>query len=94
MFSCVYLKDNLFATGGGSGTVFVWKGTSNTSVNKAHGKGKVQTIVYKNDILYTGGDDGNINSWKVSTNNGEMKQLKVVFDPRNMTQFSKITKVK
>lgn len=93
MFSCAYLKDEMYATGSGSGTVFIWKGTSTISANKAHGKVKVQTITSKNDILYTGADDGNIKSWKVS-NNGEMKQLKVVFDPRNLPQFSEITDIK
>lgn len=86
MFSCAHLKDDFYATGSGLGTVFIWKGTTTMSANKAHGKGKVQTITYKNDILYTGGDDGNIKSWKLS-NNGEMKQLKVVFDPRNLARF-------
>jgi len=68
MFSCVYLKDDIYATGSGMGTVFIWKGTSTISANKAHGKVKVQTLAFKNDLLYTGDDDGMVKSWKVSNN--------------------------
>lgn len=68
MFSCIYLKNDTYATGSGMGTVFIWKGTSTISAKKAHGKVKVQTLAFKNDLLYTGADDGMIKSWKISNN--------------------------
>ncbi len=40
MFSCLYYnddKDGAFLTGGGSGTVFVWKGNATVSSVRAHG---------------------------------------------------------
>lgn len=60
MFSCAYLKDDMYATGSGFGTVHIWKGNSTISANKAHDKVKVQTIIFKNDKMYTGADDGYI----------------------------------
>lgn len=65
IFSCVYLKDDIYLTGSATGMIHAWKGNTTLSVTKAYSKIKIQSIFQIKDIVYTGADDGVIKSWKV-----------------------------